>query len=517
MEISLSSYIKSNLDECLNNESLQVYEIYGLINPEIEVEIEEQKTFVKVLSPIEISYQEVTAIVSESYSIVDSNFGKLYSIATETITKNDEDNFLEQKTIDMFVLYDELPLNGINFDCTIPTWSKTEVESNLKEIIEPNMQSITLRNSLNENPKKYYILEADAKNTVTDIMYSREWPLYLEVYPSENGILTADNIYTTDILKAVANLFCFNNYHFVYDVKYPILIKISENDEVFQFAYQIIIDNNQPKQNELGDLELEKTVDICENKVTPITVNTYTEQLGILTPLTNVDISYSCVSQKCHLGKSESATFTTEFPQCINGLLVGEQANYFKSQTLISTNQESQVVLILEPLQSKEYEVKVINSNGNIRSTTSDELALITLESDLGYSTQLFSNTGEIKLIPDNYDISIYLMNNDTSYTIEEQTVTNCVEVPRQGLLGLFGTQEKCIESEIPEIELDSVIVGSAQFDFDITSTTLDNSNKVIFYVNYYGLPESYEDIARIYEKIDVLDENFIYPTFENE
>ena len=93
---------------------------------------------------------------------------------------------------------------------------------------------------------------------------------------------------------------------------------------------------------------------------------------------------------------------------------------------------------------------------------------------------------------------------------IQAKEVEHCYDIPKGGITGIFGaTEEKCVTTEVPGIELERVITGAVEFDMVIGKADL--RNKIKFYVPYQGMPQKIEDL---YKLTSTVGEGFVYPKF---
>ena len=107
-------------------------------------------------------------------------------------------------------------------------------------------------------------------------------------------------------------------YHFVYDVSFPALIQIYDEDELFQFPVAIIIDNNVPREAVFSELSLEEEdFDLCQYPTQAVDVNLFDVNLD----RADGDVSYECFNQKCRLGETRNGRIVGSVPACVNGFL----------------------------------------------------------------------------------------------------------------------------------------------------------------------------------------------------
>lgn len=523
----IEDYILENIDNCnyvLEDFVNRGYAFNVSYRGVPKVEIKDEYTLVSISLPIDISIAEFNFDLSKYPLIanVKAPYGRLYKVARGIQETEDKTNFFEEKAFDAMVAYPEIPLSGTEFTCERKFWNKQDVTQSMKEIISLNMNAIRLTGNYNDPENNYFNLDSNVntKGITTQFLYSTRWPMYLDVAPAEGGLLKSDQLtqrFSDQISGIITSLLCINNWHFIYDVKYPILISLADptamdnNGFVFQFADLVIIDNNQPKQNLLGqESQPDMKFPVCKYPSTNISVNTY-EYLddGTVQSLDGVDINFKCFTTRCEMGVTGSeeyeSSLTTQFPACVNGLISGEKQGYYKSEQLASTNEEQTVTLILEPIKRITYDVKLIEKdNGEIRDNYDSEKIIFELKNkDNDFSTSfVYPEMQQIDLIPGTYEVKSYVIGNSTwPITIKGQTIENCFETPQNTILGLIFKEKKCVEIKTEDMIMNEVIKGGAQFEFTLTRDSLNNGY-ITFYTMVDKIPSSFESLNLIYSGI---------------
>jgi len=580
MENELERYVDENIRECIANfSSFAGYDIEGFNKVKTTVDIKDNKIVVDVESPTIIRYRDVSQEIKKFDSVLNIGLGKDYKKAREIYNEETKDMFLEKRTIDMMVLYDKIPFSGTDFDCGVKLWSVDNVKKDFKEIVMNNIYRVRLKENNLDETEKYFSFDVDKDNFDANFMYSERWPFYMEVHPSENGIMKGDNIIKQTGEKFMSTILCINNYHFVYDIAYPVLISLRDSrGYMFQFSYVVVIDNNQEREAKLGRESTKLSPSICDKKSIKLTVDALgfdkpksgSINDGQMADLSGVDIWFKCFSTRCYIGKTnDEGSLTALFPQCLNGLLIGEKQGYSSGKNVVSTNVELSTSVVLEPIYNIEYDVKVIDEkDGSVRDVSDDERVLLELnhadDEDYQISTT-YPDPKTIGLIAGKYHVKTYLIKLGNNLKLESQTIKKCVRVPKRGILGLFLTEEKCVDAEIKGSTIDSLITGGAEFEWDISRQELidanrnsavssignskgggtgednggvsdvsniggagsnkgdggaDNTNsgksKLIFYVMKSDTPKNFEELNDIYDKISRYKSNinFIYPEF---
>ncbi len=528
MELALSNYIENNLDYCLKG--LDAFSAVGysfeISNKKtITTSITEETVQTVVDFPITAELKGIKFKIPRHYASIKIPLGRLYNLATTLFKKENEDLIFEEKTLDFLTVYDEIPFSGTDFDCKRKLWLKSETSKNLKNVLAANIENFKIKNTNYEaKEQKYYELDLGQKDkdVTATFRYSQNWPLELEISPSNGDLLKGDPVISEfkDATKFLSTLFCLNNYHFVYDLAYPILVTLSKEGYTFQFAFVVIIDNNQPRKDLIALEPLDIAPDICKNAITPINVYTYKITADdSLEPLPDASVSIKCLTTICDLGRATDGVLRTNAPQCLNALITGNKEGYNNAKKTASTNAESKIILSFEPYYEVPFDIMLIETSGMIRKPYKSELIIFELTSD-DYSTMFIypQDQNKLKLIPRDYKINSYVIANSTwDIKIQEQTIQKCVERPK-GILGLLGKKETtCLEAKIPSQTLSQVVNGGANFDWSIKRKDLVRAKHITFYTVVDELPTTYEALSDIYNEVDINPTLpiFIYPKLE--
>jgi len=510
IENEISNYINNNLKSCLDEfKDFKDYKIKeGII--ETETEIQDDNVLFYVKYPLHVELKDFKFDFNGFYEKVDVPLGELYDIAKEVYYKEKNDMFLEEKTIDWMGLYsEEIPTNGIKRSCVSPIWFKVDVINNFKEMLFNNIQFLKLKKGnyvLADESHKRFVLDIKGRKDVdVNFMFSKDWPFGLEVFPEENGLLKAQSV-TEGLGKArsIAESFvCLSTWHFVYNIKYPVLVVLSKNDYMFQFALHVVIDRNEPRKSTFVK-ESFPIADrkICENRQNEVSVYTIDEEGN---PLDGVDIKYKCINHICDIGKTRldsygDASLIERFPVCVNGFVIGSKEGYHVSKEVFSSVSGGSLTLELEKFRDIMVDVVVERAgSGEVRENENVLISMEELEKEYGVVVN-YPSQKNIKLIPGNYKVEIYMVSNyPEKIKIPEKIIKRCVEVPKKGIHGLFGAkEEKCFDTKIPSVELSNFISGYSKFNLRISESDL-LKKKIVFYVPYKK-PSSLEDLSLVFE-----------------
>lgn len=516
VESNVEDYVEQQIGRCFENSTLlSGYRLVSFGNLKPRVDIQDEKVFVEMESAVQVGLRDVTETIQGLQLVLDIPYGKMYGTAKAIFDAEQGGLFLEEKTLDMMALYDEIPVSDANFDCNVKVWRVEQVKADFKEILQLNLPLLVARDK--GEGDVYRELPVEAGGLRVGISYQDDWPFFLEVQPEQGGFLRSDNVIReTGVMKVMARLFCLQNYHFVYDVAYPVLVRVSKDDFVFQFATQVVIENNAARESKAFGIE-ESSFDICENSNGVLRAGIFRvgDDGGLLQ--TDAGLRMKCLQRECSLGNSRGGEFVGVVPACVNALVTAEKPGYYHGGQVISTNQESSTSLILEPVHQKMLEVKLIR-NGAVEEVDG-EYVLLELQSKSGHEQSLvYPDDAYVELIADEYHAKAHVFaRGEEGFVVGGEIVEQCVNVPKPGILGLFSSTEECFQQEIPEQKIQDVVVGGGEFDFEIERNALREARALTIYLKAYDIPRTNEEVAAISEQLPYyhLDADFKEPELQ--
>ncbi|MCL5018613.1 MAG: hypothetical protein M1416_02505 [Candidatus Pacearchaeota archaeon] len=481
MENSLENFINDGIREC--NFASYYQEGFEIVQgePSANVDIKGSSVDVRLDMSMEITRGEDTALIREHNAVVNSRLGTLYNSAKTVYQKEQRELFLEDYGIDNLRLY--APVDGVEISCSPKTWNSHEVFGDLQEAIETNTLALTTQTPTT-NEGRYFYVDAGISQEARFIN-SRNWAYSIEILPSQNGLMIADPVGNQQGLGILG--FCYVPYHFVYNVKYPVLVQIYEGDETFQFPLAVIIQGNKPRE-ELTSSATDEEIELCSYKNTEATVRTYDKNLN---PVNSV-ISYECFGESCFIGNTTSGILTTEFPQCNNGYIIAKAEGFEESQQLFSTTTEGSASVIMNRLYDLDVSLKLNGNNYN-------DKAFIYFVSDSNSKTVAYPEQKIVELSEGTYEVSVYAYK-DSSIQLQETTHQECVDVPSSGIGGIFGITEKnCFDVKIPSQLVTNALAGGGTLEFYFTENELSSSNTIEINAAGFATPTTIEQLQNNY------------------
>jgi len=488
IEKEIATYVEERVNNCdFENFYAQGFYI-DLGEPRATVKLEDTKVLVTVTSAVASSREEQSALKSEHKIEVNSKLGKFYDLAIEIYDKEKNDAFLENYSTDVLRLY--APVDGVELSCSGKVWRTREVIDDLKSGLEANIGAIKFSGdyySLGKKENEYFVVDQPVDESV-NLLYNKDWPTKIEIAGASDELMIAQPVGNQEGLGVMG--FCFAPYHFVYDISFPVLMQIYDGGEIFQFPVIVVIDKNVPRQAVFSEIEAEEDFNLCEFKTQDIEVNSFDVNLKPI----DTNISYECFTQQCLLGESKNGMFKGKAPACVNGYLVLRADGYAEKRVQFSSNENTFADAILD----REYEVNVdLEIGGKILDGT----AIVTFAGDKTYSTALPENN-KIKLSEGLYNVTVFAYGN-SSIVISGGSKTQCTEVPKTGIFGLFGgTREECYDITIPDTKIDSALIGGGRSEIYILPSDLEKG-KVTIIADSFAAPNSLEQLQYNFESFD--------------
>jgi hypothetical protein len=481
MEQSLAAFVSNTIQECnYDNYYEQGFEIIQR-NPIAIVTINDNDVSVNLKMDMTINYKNDTVLVKSHKATVNSKLGSLYNSAKAIYAKEQKELFLENYAIDNLRLY--APVDGTELTCSPKIWNADDVFSKIKDAVETNTLALHTQTPKTATEKYFYI------NTKTSngarFINSKNWASSYEVNPSDGNLLIANPVGTQEGLGILG--FCYISYHFVYNIKYPILIQVYNGDEIFQFPMAVILQGNKARTPTNASAESASS-DLCPYKNTMQTVSTYNTNLDTI-PST---ISYECFGQTCLIGNSSTGTLTEKFPQCSNGYIIARADGYQETRYLYSTVSEGSVSVIMNKLYPMNVNLKL-----NGQSYAGQAMIYFTSASNSKFVSYPQQKT--IQLTEGDYNVSVYIYRN-SSINFPATTRKECTKVPLTGIGGLFGlTEEKCFDINMPQQIITNSLAGGGKQNYYFFEDDLVNFHTIEINADSFSVPTNLEELQKNY------------------
>jgi len=485
MEIELENFLDEEIASCyLDNFLDEGYDIEIDI-PKSSVAIKEDYIDLNVDMEVVVSKELDVAVINNYELRVDTNLGYLYNEAKSIYDEEQSSFFLENYTIDVLNLY--APVDGVEISCSPKTWQAKEIYSDVREALQAN--TMQLRND--ESNEEYFNinLKTDAK---VNFLYFKDWTTYFEVVPTNDEVLIAKPVGKEQGMGILG--FCYVPYHFVYNLRHPVLIQVSKDSETFQFPMTVLIEGNLPRKSVGTQAQGAPQDQVCENKNSNVELNIYDEDIS---PINEASVDFECVGVSCSIDYSINEGIPTKLPQCANGVLRIDADGYKPYKSIYSSVSDGSVAVVLE----KEYEKEVsILAAGK----TYEDRAIVTFTSDEFSKTLIYPENNKISLFAGNYEVQIYLYKN-SELKLEATTTQECYTIPRSGLLGLAGlTKKECSTVNVDEQIITDALIGGGNGEYSFSKAELRDSNSIELSLDTIIIPETLDELQQNYLLFDV-------------
>lgn len=413
MQNQLDKFLKENTQTCTNFEQFQPSEIEITNTIKPQTIIGDETVIFSITWPIKIKTGERTTKIETFAFQLPVKLKQAWQLANNVMQTENKIAFFENRTIDFMSSNENTPTDGLVFECGIKKWHLNDIKQELQTILYYNLPTIRISNtqhtpyndnrntyqnlakartsmlkkleqgvplneqkpptSIPDDAYEYFKLTLDASNAPTKLKaaftYLPDWGMLIAAQPADGQILK------TNMAKGARKylpFLCINQWHFTYDIIYPVKLTIKDESAflnkgyIFQIAFPVIINNNAPERELFGVQKFPAPVfyeDFCgipgEN-IVDIRAKGFVEDLPIAVELKDANITYRCFNRACELGmtKTDEGAYRlrTALPQgCNNPIITATKEGYLPTESVLT---EDRLDLLLTRL--KKMNVKVI-------------------------------------------------------------------------------------------------------------------------------------------------------------
>ncbi len=389
IKIDLDEYIEENVRNCLfeNDESFE--ESYNLIELDdifSDVKFEEEFTDFDVTWDIVVQDKsgEVVSEIIQHNARSNVQFKTMHETATNILETEMLELKLEDITQDLIALeHDNLPVSGMELSCAPKQWSEETVKETLKEMLRINIRALRVEGSsfteysdlfpYYQNHYVWNLLDEVSEDMEVTFRFEDTYPFTFQVTPTSGGIMSSDQMGGSSLL----DFLCIQNWKFTYDVVYPIMVQVFDEDTgaVLQMGISVNLLQNYPNKEEtvyareshISGINVNEK-EYCQESVyaLPISITTYSEistgASGVYyrEALEDVNLSYTCIKYTCDLGATEYdfeqrgdvSGLTVLVPYCSGGILRAEKEGYLENWIFTDIREGDEHELNLRPLLS---------------------------------------------------------------------------------------------------------------------------------------------------------------------
>lgn len=393
MQKELQRYVYEHLNDCLADlESFRgQYEIVEKDDYFPSVNIAEEEVIVSMKWPLQLTTLERTTLIEDYVVRLPVKLKQAHTVASKVMKFENEAVFFENFTVNSMSADTEIPTDDMRFECRQRKWHINEVKERLQRILLYNLPLVRVENTdyvpfvaqrkyyerlegeredmleeLSEGaveptpppytPRdaiEYFKYRIEAGVSPTDLKasfdYQPEWGMRLSAVPNSGGWLKSN---TGRGDRSMLGLVCINQWHFSYDVIYPVRLTVKDLDAfagegfVFQMAFPVLINKNLPERKYFGVRQFQAVdlgMDYCAvtgNRVVDLRATGFTEASPVAAELDNVTLSFRCLTEECLLGATEADEgyyrLRTTVPQaCINPVIAAEKEGYLPAEGVL--------------------------------------------------------------------------------------------------------------------------------------------------------------------------------------
>ncbi|MAG20472.1 hypothetical protein CL618_03510, partial [archaeon] len=405
---------------------------------------------------------------------VTSNLKELYELGKEIMKKENSDLFLEDKTLDLLYLYG-LPIAGASFDCGDKIWIKSDLKEKTKNVLAVGLPFVGVRNTNfggYNNEMRMFEWDVTSRNydVDVDVLFYQNWPFEFDVNPSKGEIVRGDSVKQTYDF----GIFCIARYHFVYDLEFPVVIKMEKDGDEMFFATKVKIVSNNPRENDLVyGYEDEK---FCNENLKKIKINE------------DFDINVLCEDNIC---SKEVVDGEVEVPDC-GGVIVASKEGYVSEDKVVSDEMEFE----LEKISKMKFKVRKQNKSGEYNLKDNEMVIINLINEEKNFeSYAVSSQMDEIELVEGKYNVNMMLIK-EGKFKFPGKTIEYCIGIETP--LGCAGTKKSV---KIPAVDLDQVVVGGAEYEHAFKKEDLEKDS-LVFYV-YEDKVKKIDDVGKVMEKLE--------------
>ncbi len=465
IEKQISFYVNENLDKCLNDfKSLKMFNIKVLGEPETETRINDNNLIIILRYPMEITSGKSKRKADTFTATLNVRLGRVLKLAREIMASENEQAWLEQKTIDIMASNNEIPFTSLVFSCTPKIWKVDEVKNLTKHMLYANLPLIRIDHTKYRKfekpigayespslpPSDMYeysmffwknALQDDFSDMRVGFTYMPDWDMLFRVTPSSGNMMKSEHINPGS--SNVVNLaqYCIQFYHFVYDVEYPVMVSIYDDKSftkgyMFNFAFPVTVFGNWGIRNSRMPMEASapETEEFCSDTGDK-SYMVWVRDKTTFQDVPDAIVKYSCIKYECNLGKTDaSGKLSFKLPRaCKNGLIVVDKKGYLESVKQVT---QDSMAVELKPLYKVTYTIrKYDNSTHQYYDIGSDEKAVLYMKSGNRMVYDVYGKSSNtIELTSGNYSIEIYLYKDNKL----EGGYSGVIDVPEQPASAVF-------------------------------------------------------------------------------
>jgi len=481
MQLQLARYVKEQVKECVNLKAFEPQlSVQELGEPNVLITFAEEETVAEVKWPLKITTPQRTIVQTDYFATQEVRYKEIYELAAKVLDEENKQEWLEKLTIDLMSADEKIPMGGMEAGCKQKRWNIETIQDRLKDILFYIMPMIRIQNTPQLNPiakmsvyedlkdwaeeEKEKLIEGETTtitqpeyipadtyevnkmtfdvkipktNLKATFVYDKS-KLLLNVLPHDGRWLKSKVVRGS---KQLIPFFCMNQWHFSYDIIYPVKVVLKDeeafNNEgyVFQFAFPVVISDNSPERVDFGIRQFEPMyigTEFCEQpgeREIEVKVLGFEPGLPMAVELEDADITIECMSIDCDLGKTQIQSdgeikLRANLPQgCGNPRVTAKKEGYLDTSSWLTGDKTELVMKGLQKLRPEfvihpyHKDLNEWQTDQNRFTLADNEKIMLSLKTkkDNFEQYKMFPSNETIELVLDDadYELEIYLLKND--------------------------------------------------------------------------------------------------------
>jgi hypothetical protein len=378
-------YIEQNIDGCLDDFRAfrDEFTIVERTNVTATVLLNEEDTVAGIDYAVDIQPRGSEEITRKDKFIVvmEVKVKKMWRLAGEILESENQNEDFERMTLNFMALHppSEIPFTGLTFQCGREVWNLIDIKQKLQRDLQGVVAGVRFRNT-NHPPflapeeeyekyrgflagdilpkslppsdsydyfQYYFPIAGDSEypDIIAGAQYKKEWGMRIKATPSD-GVRMQSGV--ADLKSKILSFLCVNQYHFVYDVTYPVVIALRDPDAfngqgfVFRYAFPVNIFHNRGSRDITPAIYFEPTDrvgDYCEI-VGGIEREIIVRDKLFRNELSGVELNFNCFTQNCKLGITKTNNrhlqWSGKLPEgCTGAFIIANKSGYLEAKAQI--------------------------------------------------------------------------------------------------------------------------------------------------------------------------------------
>lgn len=413
MEREISRHVNERLKECTG--AFEPFTDRFTVTEEANVStrtiIADDEVILRITWPLSLRTPERRTRISDFIVRMPVRLKQIWELANATMAAENRYTYFENLTIDLMAADTaNIPTDGFTIECGTKRWRITDIKDRLEKLLYYNIPAARVENTnyfpFSKDKSAYETLHKEYVRMTKELEQGKEpkppktaapadayqyfklffkvgarpstlrigfeyqpaWGMQLSAQPSEGPVLKSNMGRGPG---KFLRFLCINQWHFAYDIIYPVKVTIRDDDAfagrgyVFQFAFPVIINDNAAERVEFGYRRFESqdfgAPEFCStlgDKRVDIRAFGEIEGVPVLMEMPDAHITYECFNQECDLGMTAADEgiyrLYTYLPRsCTNPMITASKDGYLPARAQLLGDRLDLVLTKLQNLNIK--------------------------------------------------------------------------------------------------------------------------------------------------------------------